>query len=312
MSKHEVDILLSTYNGAQFIPEQIESLLAQTNQGWKLLIRDDGSTDATLQLLYSYQAKYPERINVIPGGNLGVIQSFNELLKLSDSPYVMFCDQDDRWFPDKVEIMLRAVRSVEEENSVAIPVMAFSDLALMDEEGAELNLGFWGQHGVNPHHSTLNRLLLQNVVTGCACIFNRALVQKALPIPQEAIMHDWWLALNAVLFGKLVVIDRQTVYYRQHSGNQVGARGVNFNRLLQLYKSGESIKGRVAMILRRTTAQAAALLRVHSGTMSCESRNLIENFSRLGSANYLQRNRFLLRNRILFSSQLRNLCLFLL
>jgi glycosyltransferase involved in cell wall biosynthesis len=309
MNVQEIDILLSTFNGARYIVEQIESLLAQTNRAWRLHVRDDGSTDGTLAILRGYQERFPRQINVIEGKNVGVVQSFNELLKLSAAPYVMFCDQDDKWFDDKVEVMMHTVKEAEAGADQPAPVLAFSDLALMAEDGSPMNVGFWERHGVNPDHTSLNRLLLQNVVTGCACMFNRALIQKALPIPKEAVMHDWWLALNAALFGRLVAIRRQTVNYRQHTGNQVGARGVNLGRLREMLKAGESVKRRLAGILQRSSVQASVLLSAHGDEMSDRQRQLISNFVRIPNAGWFSRKLFFIREKMFFSSKLRNLCL---
>jgi glycosyltransferase involved in cell wall biosynthesis len=305
----EVDILLSTYNGARYISTQIDSLLAQTNCNWKLYVRDDGSTDGTLDILKGYQQRLQGRISLIEGNNVGVIQSFSELLKLSGAPYVMFCDQDDKWFDDKIELMLRTVKEAEKGAGCSIPVLAFSDLALMSEDGASMHVGFWERHGVNPDHTTLNRLLLQNVVTGCACMFNRALIEKAMPIPKEAVMHDWWMALNAALFGRLVAVRRQTVYYRQHAGNQVGARGLDIGRLLLMWKADESVKQRLVGILLRSSVQAAALLSAHESEMSERQSQLIKNFVRIPTMGWLSRKLFFIRQRVFFSSKLRNLCL---
>ena len=101
-----IDILLSTYNGEVFLGELIDSVMGQTYQDCRLLVRDDGSTDGTLGILRTYQDNYPQRIVLTNDmlGNVGVIKSFELLLANSSSEYIMFCDQDDVWLPNKVEL----------------------------------------------------------------------------------------------------------------------------------------------------------------------------------------------------------------
>ena len=109
-----LDILLATYNGEKFLKEQINSLLDQSYKNWKLLIRDDMSTDCTMAILSDYISKYPDKIKLLKSNKrLGPCQSFNYLLQKSDSDYVMFCDQDDIWLPEKIELSLKKMRSLE-------------------------------------------------------------------------------------------------------------------------------------------------------------------------------------------------------
>ena len=112
-----IDILLATCNGALYLPEQLDSLLAQTCRGWRLLVRDDGSSDGTREILENYRSRHPDVIMIIPGEgqNLGACGNFSCLLEQSDAPYIMFCDQDDVWLPDKIEITLTAMRELERQ-----------------------------------------------------------------------------------------------------------------------------------------------------------------------------------------------------
>src|SRR5205085_8699781 len=102
-----ITILLATYNGEKYIDEQLQSLLNQTYTNWHLIIRDDNSTDGTPAILASYQQQYPEKITIMPnkGANLGSVLNFNALLTFAhNAHYIMFCDQDDQWLPDKIEV----------------------------------------------------------------------------------------------------------------------------------------------------------------------------------------------------------------
>lgn len=309
-SEYQVDILLSVYNGSAYLKAQIESIVNQSSPHWRILARDDGSTDNSVSILSYYQNKYPEKFKMLVGSNLGVTQSFHELLKESDAPYVMFCDQDDLWFEDKIEIMMARIKREEKQYGTETPLLVFSDLALVDQNGAPIGPSFWRSHGIDPRHFSLNRLLLQNVVTGCASLINRPLVKVSLPIPEEAILHDWWFALNACLFGKLAIIDRTTVYYRQHSANQVGANGITFGRIRKLITGPESIRGRLLGIFKRTSGQAQALIDIHRHRIRQNQKFLLERYTSILDMTSMERKLFFLKEKIFFTSAMRNFCLF--
>ena len=105
-----IDIVLATYNGEKYVGEQIESIINQTYKDWKLIIRDDGSKDKTAEVIEKYAAK-DNRITIIKDGigNLGFNGNFTKLLETSSQDYVMICDQDDVWIPEKIEIMFNEI-----------------------------------------------------------------------------------------------------------------------------------------------------------------------------------------------------------
>lgn len=223
-----VYILLATRNGERFLSEQFESLLAQTEPGWRLLIRDDGSTDGTAALLERF-AKQDERVEVLkapdaPGGsaaaNFGAL--FSEAFARG-ADYALACDQDDVWLPEKLTTLLREIRVVETDSKG--PALVHHDLQVVDENLETLSDSYWRMMHLAPgSEAHPYRLLSRNEVTGCASICNRALLELALPIPGQAIMHDWWLALCAAFLGRLRYSERRLVRYRQHSHNVIGAR----------------------------------------------------------------------------------------
>ncbi|OHB69183.1 MAG: hypothetical protein A2V70_02080, partial [Planctomycetes bacterium RBG_13_63_9] len=217
-----VDILLATYNGARFVEAQIESLLQQTYPGIRLLVHDDGSSDATLAILRRFAAQSPGKVLLVDGGrtNLGTSGSFSFLLEHASADYVMFSDQDDVWQRSKVEATLRRMRQIECAGGADCPILVHTDMAVVDEHLRMLSPSFWAYQRLDPQRgASLKRLLVQNVVTGCASMINRALLRKAMPIP-PGVMHDGWLALVAAVFGRLECLRRSTMLYRQHSGNQ--------------------------------------------------------------------------------------------
>lgn len=231
----QVDILLATYEGEPFIEELMDSLFSQTFSDFRLLIRDDLSKDGTLEIIKRYQEKYPDRITIISSTcRVGACLSFNALLLASKAPYIMFCDQDDVWHRDKIECTLRKIQEKELCLGVNTPLLVHTDLRLTDKQGNEIAPSFWRFAYLTAMRSTkFSNYLVQNNVTGCTTICNRALVTLASPIPKEAIMHDWWMALVASAFGEVVPVNKVKIDYRQHGNNTLGAIKFDFNKSLK-------------------------------------------------------------------------------
>jgi glycosyltransferase involved in cell wall biosynthesis len=221
-------ILLSSYNGASFIAEQIESIRRQTLESWHLLVRDDGSSDDTVGLVQSLAAS-DARIRLLRDdrGNLGPARSFGVLMEAALSAgaeYVAFADQDDVWHADKLEHEVGALRRREAEVGAAVPLLVHTDLTVVDEALRCIDRSFMAFQGLDQDGGApLPWLLAQNFVTGCTTVINRALLRAALPL-QDIVMHDWWLALCAAALGEILYLPRATVLYRQHDRNAAGSR----------------------------------------------------------------------------------------
>lgn len=226
MNETRIDILLAAYNGEQFLKEQIDSILNQTYKDWRLLIRDDGSTDGTIQIIKSYAAKYPDKIRLVEDnlGNLGVGQNFGRLLELCQAEYIMFCDQDDVWLPGKLEKTFSKMKETEKLYPDT-PILVFSDLKIVDENLKVIADSLHSYHKIDPiKESLLKNLIFHSFVTGSTIMMNKKLRDISIPIPQFSRMHDWWVALNAANSGKIFYIHAATVLYRQHPKNVVGSK----------------------------------------------------------------------------------------
>lgn len=234
----KVDVLLATYNGEAFIQQQIVSILDQTHTDIRLLIRDDGSTDRTCEIIDALCALDTERLVRITDGskNLGAAGNFAALLEHSTAPYCMFADQDDVWMPDKIEATLACMLEAETLHP-ASACLVFTDVAVGNAAGEVVAPSFFDYMGILPTRTRYPALFLQNTVIGCTVMVNHALVAQALPLPQAIVMHDWWLALVASGLGHIAFLDRATMLYRQHGGNQVGAWRYGLANLLQLSPS---------------------------------------------------------------------------
>ena len=222
-----VDVVLATYNGARFLPQQLASIAAQDGVDWRLLVRDDGSRDATRAIVDAFACAHPGRVVWIDDGEvgLGAARSFGRLLAASTAPYVFSCDQDDVWLPGKLVASVAQLTAAEREWGHDAPLLVHTDLRVVDEEMRTIAPSMNRYQHLGAHvRSSLRALMVQNCVTGCTAGMNRALLDVALPLPPQAIMHDWWLALTASAFGKVVYLDDVSVAYRQHGTNAVGAR----------------------------------------------------------------------------------------
>lgn len=225
-SAPEIEILLATYNGDRFLREQIDSIMAQDYGNWRVLARDDGSSDSTVSILEEYAGRFPDRFHVLPAstGTGHPKWNFLRLMQASTAEYICFADQDDVWLPQKLTLTIQAMNRLKARYGKNRPLVAFTDLRVVNENLEVMADSLWKLHALNPRQiNHLARLIGQNVVTGSTVMANRRLVELALRMPKEADMHDSWIALVASAFGAGEAVAAQTVLYRQHGDNLLGA-----------------------------------------------------------------------------------------
>lgn len=216
-----VFIILSIFNGEKFLGALLESLQKQTYTDWSLIWRDDGSSDGSRKIVEQFaQALQPDQCLEAGGSGkrLGVAQSFSLLLQsVPKGHYIAFCDQDDVWFPDKIERSILALSSHAPENTAALYC---SRQVITDSTLSPLGLS-----SLLPPEPTFPMALTQNVATGCTIMLNAAavdVVKQSLP-PPKSILHDWWSYLLVSGVGGMIITDNTpTMYYRQHTNNTVG------------------------------------------------------------------------------------------
>jgi glycosyltransferase involved in cell wall biosynthesis len=298
MNPCSVQILLSTWNGERWLPELLESLRWQTFQDWQLLVRDDGSSDQTLRILLEWQDANPDKVAGIlsDGVHLGSTQSFSRLVEFSVAPYLLFCDQDDVWFPEKVELQYIRLRSLQGEYGEETPLLVHSDLAMVDHKRQLLSVSFWEYRGFDVGQAR-RAYLLDNVVTGCATAFNRAAADLAFPLPVQAMQHDRWLALVCAWFGHVRAIPHPLLLYRQHEGNALGAEP-------------GSLRGLEARI-QAWSGQAAAFLQRFGGQMTVEDYRQVEALADLSHVHGWERRQHIVRHRLFKQGVWANLALLL-
>jgi glycosyltransferase involved in cell wall biosynthesis len=218
---------MCVYNGAACLPEQLQSLAAQTRLPDELIVGDDGSTDATVDIVEAFAARasFPVRLHVNER-HLGTTGNFERAIGRCTGDVIALADQDDVWRPGKLE-RLTAVLAA----SPAI-ALVFSDAELVDAESRPLGRRLWEVFGGNRARRRLRsregalRLLLPGwTVTGATMAFRAALRPLALPIPTEIPMgHDGWIALVASVVARVHFIEEPLMLYRQHAAQQVGTR----------------------------------------------------------------------------------------
>lgn len=239
----KVTVLLSTYNGGNYLAEQLDSLVAQQGVDVDILVRDDGSTDNTRELLDKWQER--GALTWYTSENLGPGKSFIHLLK-SAAPggYYAFCDQDDVWLPEKLKLTMEKMLAVEKTNP-GKPVIVHTDMYVVDERLNIVHDSFWRSSGLRPDIlRTFPYLCVCNSVNGCTIVMNSTARELILEkyVEQELIIHDVISALTVSYYGGIIdYIEAPTVLYRQHSSNVVGAVA---------YSKGRELRNRFANLVK--------------------------------------------------------------
>lgn len=251
-----VQILLAAYNGAAWLPAQLQSLRDQTDRDFTVLWQDDGSSDDTPAQL-SRCSLQDDRF--LPGAqqgcHLGAKGNFLSLIRQAKADAVLLCDQDDVWFPEKVARLKKALAKAEVQNGAGTPLLVHSDCRGIDEAGAQLFPSFFRHQGWDPSAVTLPRLLVQNNVTGCTLIMNKALLRliAAHGDADKIFMHDWFIALTAASFGRVVFLNDVLTGYRQHLDNAIGASGKDqLARGMEALSRQEKAKARIRLTYTHT------------------------------------------------------------
>lgn len=267
---------MATYNGEPYLAKQLNSIISQTHSNWELIIRDDGSSDSTCSIIEDFMSLdsriFLHKDNL---GNLRSCQNFSTLMELPliDTQYIMFCDQDDIWLPNKIQKSLESIKLLEEEHGTENCLMSYGTYSMIDENDSPLSLPA-------PDYSMvpdLTLLLSQNYVYGCTLMINKRLLECSAPIPNTAENHDYWIALTAAINNsKIAYIKEPLILYRQHSNNVSGSYkdGFLLNRIKRFTDRSEIkiIKSRLSMFL--------SLYERFKDTMGDREKLLIEGYIR--------------------------------
>ena len=230
-----VTILLASFNGARFIAAQLDSIACQSHKNWRLIVSDDGSCDATCEIVRRFQKRFPVgQVQLVEGPKCGIAaENFLSLLRRAPEGYVAFCDQDDVWFKERLARGMRALHRLGPE---ALGLYGSRTLV------TDANLAPLGRSPLLRRPKMFENALVQNFAGGNTMLATPAAGRLLSELAQhtgEVVAHDWWTYMVISACGGTVLYDPEpTIYYRQHGGNLVGANlGVwghlrRFRRLL--------------------------------------------------------------------------------
>ncbi len=268
-SIERVSVVMCTYNGAEFVTEQLESILFQSRPPQELVVADDGSSDGTLEIVREIVRRHREEQD--PGLDyveltrdpdatpepFGVAGNFERGLRAATGGAIALSDQDDRWRNDRLD---RLVGLLEHRPEVGL---VHSDAALVDAAGEPLGVTLFEALGVTRREfvgiasgRAFEVFLRRNLVTGATAVVRRSIVERALPIP-EGWIHDEWLAIVAAAVGRTAVLREPLIDYRQHGGNQIGATKLTWHR--RISKLREPREERNENLLVRAEALVARI-----------------------------------------------------
>lgn len=277
-----VTVVMATYNGERYIRQQLDSILNQTYDKIRIVISDDLSADGTPQVIAEYEARFPDRIRSLSNTTRsgGAAANFFRLLRAVSDDYVMLCDQDDVWLPEKVEKTLARMQRMEKKygrtgQSCSVPVLVYSDLSVVDENLKMTHPSLAAYQKIAVHNNRLNHYLVENNITGSTVMINRAFLEFFSFIPEVCVIHDWWMGLLASSMGRISYIDEPLVLYRQHEGNELGAqKGSMAVRALRRIRAKNGVRENY----RRMFGQAGQLFTHYQERLGREETELLTRF----------------------------------
>lgn len=302
-----VSVLLATFNNAPYVGELLDSILNQTFTDIEIVVRDDGSSDGTMDVVKSY---VDERIRILPSKKpSGSAQNnFYMLMGNCDTDYVMFADADDVWLPDKIQKTLDAIKTLESQYGQDCPLLVHTDLAVVGPALEPIAPSLFRYEKLSPKRNSFKQLLVQNNVTGCTAMINRALHKLVPGKPASSVMHDWWLALAAAAFGHIGVVDEPLILYRQHGNNEVGAYDAS-DLALAAKKLGR--RAHMRSIYNAMYDQARCFAETFADRLSPEDLRDAHRFAAMKAKNKFGKMHSIIQNKFYKNTFLRNVGQFL-
>lgn len=284
---------MATFNGGRYVGAQLDSILAQSCDGWRLLIRDDGSSDDTVSICQKYAAAHPGRIQILEDqlGRLNYVQNFDELLAHSNADYTMFSDHDDVWLPDKIEKSLAAMRRLEAQHGPSTPILVHTDSAVVDGDLKIIAPSLLRYLHRKPH-SHLNRTCMEHVCYGHAIMINRSLRELSGRIPNGFGSWDWWLEMVAAAFGRIHLVDEPLVLYRRHEG--VVVRTINHRLSSYFSQSMADYRRKVSTTFR----QCALFYERFEQKLRPEQKKFFASVTGIPRASWVMRRILIIRHRL--------------
>lgn len=300
---------MSVYNGERYLREQLNSLALQTYSNWKLIVRNNGSSDATQKILEDFQLLHgSSKIQIVKNTEkpLEVYHSFAKLSDQVSDGYIMFCDGDDFWLPNKVKHAVENLQKMENQFGMDTPLLFHTDLVIVDEHLSILNPSMRKAQKLGNKKRSAIGCIMHNNGVGNTFIFNTALAKKAMKRPSKFIMHDVYYLTLATIFGQVSSSPKAHILYRQHSTNVCGGHQLGWR---EYYSKMD--RRQIRSKLKEKYLLAGNIAHLFKGEIS-ESlyRQLIE-IGGLEKCSGLKRRYILIKNKAFMSGIFRNIGLFL-
>ena len=234
---------------------------------WRLIVRDDGSTDNTLILLRKWKRELGDRMVLIDAEipqKLGLMRNYDTVLAMSTAPWALTADPDDVWLSLRLPLRLvKTPKEAESEYGQDTPIAVCTDAMVVDNQLNIIAPSFWrwSMHKPQGKH-TVSRTAMDSVALGSTMAFNRSLLRMALPLPKDAAYQDWWMTLVAVAFGRFIALPNITIKYRRHGENATTdplsrslARDIS-----RMVHAPRAVRARVHYLINQAAKQAKAFL----------------------------------------------------
>lgn len=295
--------VMCTYNGGEYIYEQLESISKQTIRINKLVICDDASQDETIDIITLWMKTVNIVVELYRNPQpLGCIKNFEKALSLADGDYIFFADQDDIWLSNKVELTLKKMKEIEAIKGSNTPCLVHSDLRVVDKNLTLIHESFLENQGlshIEDSSKQIYSLIVQNFITGCTIVINNALKKSALPFPENITMHDHWLAIVASLIGEIGFVDAPTILYRQHGNNTVGAsKYLSISSIRKVFNVGGMLSR-----IDKSVKQLNDIVNYKNGCLVAKNRIIVDFMNDIDECNYYN----ILSSRICKQGKIRNL-----
>lgn len=285
----KISVAMATYNGADYLEEQLISIVNQSIIPDEIIIVDDFSKDSTVEMIDRIREKYSFIKLYRNEVNLGPIQTFKKAVSLCTNEYVALCDQDDIWEKNKLELCFNQLKSLGNNK----PSIVFSDLKMIDTKGNLINDSFWATQGYKPSKTNLKELLIGNIITGCTIMMNQKMKDEIARMPVGIIMHDYWIAIIAYSIGDYRIIADSLIKYRVHSTSVTVKSKITFIERVKLFL--QVFWDYKKLYLNPNIIQTELFFNIYKNELSEGNSKLLEKFISLKKYNSLYRRLYVFR-----------------
>jgi glycosyltransferase involved in cell wall biosynthesis len=272
-----VSIALATYNGEKYLSAFLDSVYNQTYQNIEVVAVDDCSNDNTLKVLERFAKKKDLRYYKNET-NIGFVKNFEKALSLCKGEYIALADQDDIWFPEKIEVLLK---------NIGDKLLIHSD-AIITKENIQISDSFTRYSKKQVQITDVQRLMFYNSVTGCTALFHNSLLKIALPFPDNIPYHDWWLAICAAKSSGIKYLDKPLTFYRQSNNISGGAEIMSIKSLI----FGSLTKGFFKDRIDKNQKMLDWFLELRRSGLFDEKRSVIDDMIRFHQSFFEKKIRF--------------------